>query len=71
MLGNGFDGSAVGTLAWHKSQPGWEFVKRVTVGLAIALPKSSSTPSSPRSGRGPHPYRRHEGGCTAGVSLFA
>ncbi len=31
------DGGNVGTLAWRKDQPGWEFVRRVVVGLALAL----------------------------------
>ena len=31
------DGTVVGTLAWQKDQPGWQFVRRVAVGLAVAL----------------------------------
>jgi diguanylate cyclase (GGDEF)-like protein len=31
------NGATVGTLAWRKEQPGWEFVRRLTPGLALAL----------------------------------
>ena len=31
------DGADVGTLAWRRTLPGWEFVRRVAGGLAIAL----------------------------------
>jgi diguanylate cyclase (GGDEF)-like protein len=31
------DGSTVGTLAWRSQQPGWDFVKRVALGLGLAL----------------------------------
>jgi diguanylate cyclase (GGDEF)-like protein len=31
------DGTDVGTLAWRKNQPGWQFVRHVAFGLALAL----------------------------------
>jgi diguanylate cyclase (GGDEF)-like protein len=31
------NGATVGTLAWRKDRPGWEFVRRVSLGLGIAL----------------------------------
>jgi len=31
------NGADVGTLGWRKDQPGWQFVHRVTAGLALAL----------------------------------
>ncbi len=30
-------GTPVGTLAWRKSEPGWEFARHVAIGLALAL----------------------------------
>jgi diguanylate cyclase (GGDEF)-like protein len=33
----GIDGAAVGTLAWLKNHPGWQFAKQVAIGLGIAL----------------------------------
>lgn len=37
MTVRGADGSTVGTLAWRKNQPGWQFAQRVAVGIGIAL----------------------------------
>jgi len=31
------DGKTVATLSWTRNQPGWEFVRRVGIGLAVAL----------------------------------
>lgn len=36
-LVRGVDGSEVGTLAWRENQPGWQFVRNVAGGLALAL----------------------------------